>query len=50
LWVFSKGTGRWTNVTVGLPSLNVTAVATGNGYVYAGTNNGLVRVREGDLK
>lgn len=50
LWVFSKGTGRWTNVTAGLPSLNVTAVAAGNGYVYAGTDNGLVRFREGDLR
>jgi ligand-binding sensor domain-containing protein len=50
LWVFSKGTGKWTNVTAGLPSLNVTAVAAGNGYVYAGTDNGLVRFREGDLK
>ena len=50
LWIFSKGTARWTNVTAGLPSLNVTAVAAGNGYVYAGTDNGLVRFREGDLK
>ena len=46
LWVYS---GRWRNVTAGLPSLNVTAVAAGNGFVYAGTNNGLVRFREGDL-
>jgi len=37
-------------VTAGLPSLNVTAVAVGNGFVYAGTDNGLVRFREGDLR
>ncbi len=50
LWVYSKPTGRWTNVTAGLPSLNVTAVAAGNGYVYAGTDNGLVRFRDGELR
>jgi len=50
LWVYSKPTERWTNVTAGLPSLNVSAVAVGNGYVYAGTDNGLVRFREGGLK
>src|SRR5665213_2043969 len=46
LWVYSKATARWHNVAAGLPSLNVTAIATGNGYVYAGTDNGLVRFRE----
>jgi ligand-binding sensor domain-containing protein len=50
LWVYSKPTDRWTNVTAGLPSLNVTAVAAGNGFVYAGTDNGLVRFREGELR
>jgi ligand-binding sensor domain-containing protein len=50
MWIYSKATGRWANLTAGLPSLNVTAVAAGNGYVYAGTDNGLVRFREGDLK
>jgi ligand-binding sensor domain-containing protein len=50
MWVYSKPTERWINVNTGLPSLNVTAVAVGNGYVYAGTDNGLVRFREGELK
>jgi hypothetical protein len=51
LWVYSGVySGRWRNVTAGLPSLNVTAVAVGNGFVYAGTDNGLVRFREGDLR
>jgi hypothetical protein len=30
----------------GLPSLNVTAVTAANGWVYAGTDNGIVRIRE----
>ena len=47
LWVYS---GRWRNVTAGFPSLNVTAVAAANGYLYAGTDNGLVRFREEDLR
>lgn len=50
LWVYSKAAARWTNVVAGLPSLNVTAVAVGNGFVYVGTDNGLVRYREGDLR
>lgn len=50
MWVYSKPTGRWTSVTAGLPSLNVTAVAAGNGYVYVGTDNGLVHFRETELK
>lgn len=50
LWVFSKSGDRWTKITAGLPSLNVTAVAVANGFVYAGTDNGLVRFREGELK
>ncbi len=50
LWVYSRGSGRWRNVISGLPSLNVTAVAAGNGYVYVGTDNGLVRFHEGNLQ
>ncbi len=49
LWVYAKSTGRWTNRKDGLPSLNVTAIAAGGGYVYVGTDNGLVRYREGAL-
>lgn len=43
LYVYDRAAGRWTAITAGLPSLNVTAVAAANGYVYAGTDNGLVR-------
>ena len=34
----------------GLPSKNVTALAAGGGYVYVGTDNGLVRIAEGALR
>jgi len=30
----------------GLPSANVTALALASGYLYVGTDNGLVRVQE----
>jgi len=32
-----------------LPSLNVTALTEGNGYLYIGTDNGLVRIPEEKL-
>ena len=50
LFVFDHASGRWTNTMMGLPSKNVTAVAAGNGYVYVGTDNGLVRIAEGALR
>lgn len=46
LAVWNKATNRWHFVRDGLPSLNVTAVAVRNGIVYAGTDNGLVRIEE----
>ncbi len=46
LYVFDRATGRWTAVTEGLPSPNVTALAVHEGYLYAGTDNGLVRISE----
>jgi ligand-binding sensor domain-containing protein len=50
LFVFDRASGRWTSTTVGLPSKNVTALAAGGGYLYAGTDNGLVRMAEGALR
>jgi ligand-binding sensor domain-containing protein len=50
LFVFDRATGRWTNTTIGLPSKNVTALATGDSYVYVGTDNGLVRIAQGALR
>jgi ligand-binding sensor domain-containing protein len=46
LWVYSRASGRWSRVTAGLPSVNVTALAERNGELYVGTENGLVRIAE----
>jgi ligand-binding sensor domain-containing protein len=50
LFVYDRATGRWSAMTEGLPSLNVTAVAAGGGTVYVGTDNGLVRIEEQKLR
>jgi len=49
LWVENLATGRWTNVTQGLPSLNVTAFAEHDGMIYVGTEGGLVKIAEESL-
>jgi len=46
LYVMDRGSGRWKSVMEGLPSTNVTALAQANGFVYVGTDNGLVRIPE----
>jgi len=50
LFVFDRASGRWSSTTAGLPSKNVTALAASDGYLYVGTDNGLVRVAEGALR
>ena len=50
LLVFDRVSERWSNTLMGLPSKNVTALAAGGGYLYAGTDNGLVRIAEGALR
>jgi ligand-binding sensor domain-containing protein len=50
LYVQDRDSGRWSVVTGGLPSLNVTALAFSNGYLYVGTENGLVRISEQNLQ
>jgi ligand-binding sensor domain-containing protein len=50
LYVYNPATDRWKIFTAGLPSLNVTAVAAGGGYLYIGTDNGLVRIAEESLR
>jgi hypothetical protein len=47
--VYSVATGRWSALTTGLPSLNVTAFAARAGEIYIGTENGLVRIPEANL-
>jgi ligand-binding sensor domain-containing protein len=46
LLVYSAASGRWSALTQGLPSLNVTAFAARDGELYVGTENGLVRIAE----
>jgi hypothetical protein len=49
LYSFNRDTNRWSIISEGLPSLTVTALAAGNGYIYVGTDNGLVRISEQNL-
>ncbi len=49
LYLYDRQSGRWSVIDQGLPSLNVTALAAGGGYIYIGTDNGLVRIREQKL-
>ncbi|MDQ2842907.1 MAG: hypothetical protein M3Y72_18090, partial [Acidobacteriota bacterium] len=49
LLAYSIASGRWSSITNGLPSLNVTAFAARDGELYVGTENGLVRIAEAAL-
>ena len=49
LYAMDRASGRWMAITEGLPSRNVTALAEANGFVYVGTDNGLVRIPEARL-
>ncbi len=49
LYVYNRSSNRWSVITEGLPSLTVTALAFGNGFIYVGTDNGLVRIPEQNL-
>lgn len=44
LLMYDRSDHRWHTITTGLPSVNVTAVHIANGQVFAGTDNGLVRL------
>jgi ligand-binding sensor domain-containing protein len=48
-YVYDRESDRWTDVRDGLPSSNVTTFAAHDGYVYVGTDNGLVRIKESEL-
>jgi ligand-binding sensor domain-containing protein len=50
LYVYDREKARWAVVHDGLPSLNVTALAESKGYIYVGTDNGLVRIQEPRLQ
>ncbi len=49
LFVYDRSARRWSNWTAGLPSANVTALTASRGYLYVGTDNGLVRISESSL-
>jgi ligand-binding sensor domain-containing protein len=49
LYVYNRASNHWSVVTAGLPSLTVTALTAGNGVIYVGTDNGLVRIPEQNL-
>jgi len=49
LFLYDRQAGRWSALHDGLPSSNVTALAAANGYIYIGTDNGLVRIPEQKL-
>ncbi len=49
LYVYERSTGRWRVITQGLPSRNVTALELSGGYLYVGTDNGLVRAAESGI-
>jgi ligand-binding sensor domain-containing protein len=49
LYIYERESRRWRALSEGLPSANVTALAESNGYIYVGTDNGLVRIQEQKL-
>jgi ligand-binding sensor domain-containing protein len=49
LLVYDRATQRWSQVTAGLPSKNVTAFAERNGEIYVGTENGIAHIAEARL-
>jgi ligand-binding sensor domain-containing protein len=46
LWIYDRGTERWSAWTAGLPSWNVTALASDGAHIYVGTDNGLVSIQQ----
>ncbi|HWC77717.1 MAG TPA: hypothetical protein VG778_09650 [Blastocatellia bacterium] len=46
LLIYNSRARRWTRISAGLPSQNVTAIATDELFVYAGTLNGLARIEK----
>jgi hypothetical protein len=50
LYVYDRPSAHWSEVSHGLPSENVTALAERAGELYVGTDSGLVRIAESALK
>jgi ligand-binding sensor domain-containing protein len=49
LYLYDRSRERWSVIRQGLPSLNVTALNDSGGFIYVGTDNGLVRMAEAKL-
>jgi ligand-binding sensor domain-containing protein len=49
LLIYNRASQRWSAITSGLPSKNVTALAENGGTLYVGTENGIVRIPEARL-
>ncbi|AEU34691.1 ligand-binding sensor domain-containing protein [Granulicella mallensis] len=49
LLIYNRASRRWSQITAGLPSKNVTAFAESDGELYIGTDNGIVRIAEARL-
>jgi len=49
LYLYDRSSERWSVIRQGLPSLNVTALHDSRGFIYVGTDNGLVRIAEAKL-
>jgi len=49
LYLYDRSSERWSVIRQGLPSLNVTALDYSGGFIYVGTDNGLVRIAEAKL-
>jgi ligand-binding sensor domain-containing protein len=49
LLIYDRANQRWSSVTAGLPSRNVTALAVRGTSIYVGTDNGLLRIEESAL-
>ncbi|HEX6804577.1 MAG TPA: hypothetical protein VF133_12925 [Terriglobales bacterium] len=50
LYLYDRSSGRWSVIQKGLPSPNVTALYSSGGFIYVGTDNGLVRIAEQKLR
>lgn len=50
LLIYNRSSRHWSQITAGLPSLSVTALAESNGELYVGTENGIVHIAETRLQ
>jgi ligand-binding sensor domain-containing protein len=46
LLVYNGRARRWSRLSSGFPSQNVTTIASNSAYIYVGTMNGLIRIEK----